>query len=887
MRAMSVFDIRPLDSLGGRADWENIFSHSCVKLYAGDIPELNQYDGWIGLSITKSDHRHILHDISNPFPIPDNSVDAFQSEDVLEQIQYDRLGSIINEIYRVLKPGALFRLSVPDYGCDVLKVRSTKDAQGNIIFDPGGGGTPENPGHVWFPRINNLMTLLDKTAFAMYGTINYLHYWNIDNSFITKPIDYSKGYVQRTPDIDMRVQKPYRPMSMVVDLTKINLPDFSANLNTDKNIDGTLPAEISRLLRAATAIHVNQQMTGVPVTCWQKKVAALDDTAPRCVFLNTYYGAFLNSHYARQPQLHKAGYAEHKQALQETFFGDSNFYSSGLVKAGWRAEDLIINCLPLQRAWARENGYTGTDAEIAIEQLRRLRPDVVYFQDLSVATREFLEVIRPYATLIVGQIASPLPTQMYVKGFDIIISSFPHFVKRFRDMGVTSYYQPLAFAPHVLSNLDTSRRDIGVSFVGGISGVHGEGTKLLEYLASTTPIEFWGYGASSLPPNSPIRARHHGEVWGMEMFHALARLAITVNRHIDVAENFANNMRLFEATGCGALLITDYKDNLNELFEIGKEVVAYRSPEECATLVNYYLDHPDEAQQIAKAGQARTLREHTYEKRMEHTAELLKRQLRYKGECERLGAPDLQNISTGFASVQKTQITDSMLAGWQDERIPYRQRALVQQQLDELYKGRPQAIYQVLAEILRPYVYPGCPILEIGCASGYYYEILEYMLGKRMAYTGADYSEPLIKMAKDYYPNAEFHTADGAHLPFKDKQFDVAISSGVLLHVPNFPEHVKEAVRVSNNLVVAHRTPVCRQRPTQYYSKMAYGVETFEMRFNEDEIISIFTSNGLELIKAFEYVWSPEHDVFDLTYLFKRKGNYRTCIRAGFRDSTR
>jgi SAM-dependent methyltransferase len=664
----------------------------------------------------------------------------------------------------------------------------------------------------------------------------------MDDSFVAKPVDYSKGHIDRTPDFDERVKAPYRPMSMIIDLVKVPVP----------------------------APETESSVSVLPGPPQQAK--AVKGQPQLCVFLNTYYGAFLNSHYTRQPKLSGDGYAEQKKALQETFFGDSDFYSSGLVKAGWRAEDLIINCLPLQMAWASENGFTGTDAEIVIEQLRRLRPDVVYLQDLSVATCEFLELIRPHTTLIVGQIASPLPAQAFVEGFDIIISSFPHFVKRFRDMGVTSYYQPLAFDPRVLMCIDTSRRNIGVSFVGGISGVHGKGTQLLEYLASTTPIEFWGYGALSLPSNSPIHARHRGDVWGREMFQTLARSAITINRHIDVAENFANNMRLFEATGCGALLITDYKDNLSELFDIGKEVVAYRSPEECATLVKYYLDHPDEAQQIAKAGQARIHRDHTYEKRMKHTAELMERHLRYKGESARLGAPDLQNISTGFASLQKTQVTDAMLAGWQDENIPRKQRALVQQQLDEMYKGKPQVIYQVLAEILRPYIYLECPILEIGCASGYYYEILEYMLGKRIAYTGADYSEPLIKMARDYYHNADFHATDGAHLPFEDKQFDIAISSGVLLHVPNFPEHVKEAVRVSSNLVVAHRTPVCRQRPTQFYSKMAYGVETFEMRFNEDEIVSTFTSNGLDLIKAFEYETNPDHDVFDLTYLFKRKG---------------
>ena len=111
------------------------------------------------------------------------------------------------------------------------------------------------------------------------------------------------------------------------------------------------------------------------------------------------------------------------------------------------------------------------------------------------------------------------------------------------------------------------------------------------------------------------------------MYRALARSRITLNRHINVAENNANNMRLYEATGVGAMLLTDRKDNLQDLFEIGREVVAYSSKEEAAELVRYYLEHPQEAEQIAKAGQARTLREHTYAHRMQELVPILNRYL--------------------------------------------------------------------------------------------------------------------------------------------------------------------------------------------------------------------------------------------------------------------
>jgi spore maturation protein CgeB len=100
------------------------------------------------------------------------------------------------------------------------------------------------------------------------------------------------------------------------------------------------------------------------------------------------------------------------------------------------------------------------------------------------------------------------------------------------------------------------------------------------------------------------------------MYAVLARSRLTLNTHGIVSGSDANNLRLFEATGMGALLVTDHRRNLGELFDAGTEVVTYRDPGEAAAVVNYYLDHPLEAARIAAAGQARTLREHTWADRM-------------------------------------------------------------------------------------------------------------------------------------------------------------------------------------------------------------------------------------------------------------------------------
>lgn len=590
-----------------------------------------------------------------------------------------------------------------------------------------------------------------------------------------------------------------------------------------------------------------------------------------CCFINTFYPGFLESHYQKNPNLLKASYKEQHDSLVKECFGDSDFYSTGLRTAGCKAEDLIVNCAPLQEAWSKEQGSSVEGLSVAVEQIRKLKPDVIYCQDLNLAP-DFLEAIRPRVKLIVGQVASPYG-QARLDFYDIIFSSFPHFVKRFREMGIASYYQPLAFDLGVLNKVQQvpyESRLIPCSFVGGISPDHQRRREFFEQVAEEIPIKFFGYGKENLSLDSPIRLRHQGEVWGREMFSALTHSKITLNNHIDVAENYANNMRLFEATGCGALLVTDYKDNLADLFEIGKEVVAYRSTEECIALIKYYLEHPTEAAQIAHAGQQRTLRDHSYTIRMEDTARILDRHLGRKVNRSKYSNPNMGAISTGYSSIKRSQIGTQLIEAWKCPEMAERQRALVETELDQMYKGTAPTVYRALAAILHSRMYPRASLLEIGCSSGYYSEVLRYLLDIPIHYTGVDYSEPMIEMARTLYPRADFQVADGARLPYSAGQFYVAVSSCVLLHVPNYPDHIRETIRVAQRYVVAHRTPIFKRKPTEFFEKLAYGVKTVEIRFQEQEIINEFLNSGLILRDQIVIDSNPATDEYTVTYLFEK-----------------
>jgi len=367
------------------------------------------------------------------------------------------------------------------------------------------------------------------------------------------------------------------------------------------------------------------------------------------LIVDSYYPRFLASALpgvlAGEP-----GYATMLQRLLKLRFGTADFYSRNLQALGHEAQDLIFNCEPLQRRWALENGLgsvaggrrlpgalawlplvrrwaTNTDSllQIAVAQIREARPDILYLQDLNLFPPAVLRQLKEEGAirLAVGQIACPLPDWEQLGGLDLILTSFPHYVPRFRARGIASEYFRIGFDPIVLQDIGTQQRDLPCTFVGGISPSHAGRLQLLEHLAREVDIVFFGYGAEDLDRNSPIRARHRGEAWSLDMYRALARSRITVNVHIDVAENNANNMRLYEATGCGALLVTDRKDNLAQLFEPGREVVTYGSAAEAAETIRHFLERPAEAEAIARPGQARTLREHTYPRRMAELVDLL------------------------------------------------------------------------------------------------------------------------------------------------------------------------------------------------------------------------------------------------------------------------
>jgi hypothetical protein len=351
------------------------------------------------------------------------------------------------------------------------------------------------------------------------------------------------------------------------------------------------------------------------------------------LILDTYYEDFLAQWYARNPQMASLSYDQQWRALQDQCFGTADFYSTHLNELGHEAREVVMNCEPLQRQWAAEQGIRHPSSSlirrisrrfrpakgnwlyvVLLEQIKSFRPDILYVLDMNWLDSRFVKEIRALAKSVVGQVACPIAPGVNLGNYDLIISSFPHFVDRFRRAGLASEYMKLAFEPKVGRRL-TKQSGYDVVFVGHVSASHQNRLQFLERIGPAVGLDVWGPGVESLAPGSPLRGSHHGLAWGLEMYQILQQSKIVVNNHIDVAESYANNMRLFETTGVGSMLVTDAKRNLGDIFEVDREVIEYHTADEAIEKIRYYLAHDDLREEIALAGQRRTLRDHTFAQR--------------------------------------------------------------------------------------------------------------------------------------------------------------------------------------------------------------------------------------------------------------------------------
>lgn len=393
------------------------------------------------------------------------------------------------------------------------------------------------------------------------------------------------------------------------------------------------------------------------------------------------YTAYLNYFYhLNYEKLQNLTYEEHQNNIFQDFFSLSNSYEYHFQKLGVKTANIIFNDQVLQKKWATENNCSVTknwQKEIVYQQIKSLKPEVVLFQDCLFSPHQIasLKLDFPFIKLIIGFCCSPYMSRLNeLAAYDFVITCTPCFVKEFKKHNIKSYLIYHAFEPRILDNISIptyEKRKNDFIFLGQLNPYkqfHQERINILNnliknkikpdlyvILPKTTYKEFLRkliYYSIALPiknkniknmlstipqikyiieknttPKATISAQiiktAKPPIYGLEMYKKLANSKIGFNAHIDITGCCAGNVRIFETTGLGTCLITDYKQNMKDIFEDGKEVVLYKNSNEAVEKIKWLFNNPTKMAAIAKAGQKKVLTSHTYQIRAKQLYDLV------------------------------------------------------------------------------------------------------------------------------------------------------------------------------------------------------------------------------------------------------------------------
>jgi len=274
-----------------------------------------------------------------------------------------------------------------------------------------------------------------------------------------------------------------------------------------------------------------------------------------------------------------------------------------------------------QKLWAVEQGLSANTPldQILLAQIEHHRTEVFYNLDPMRYGNDFLARLPGHVRRTVAWRAAPSDGGNFLK-HDVIVNNFPSILEAYRTLGVRSEYLTPAHDPEMDSYAICTERPIDVLFVGGYSRHHRQRAILLEAIAALrdemnvvfhldrsrltrlaeTPLGVVGPLARHKRPRT-VRLVAQPPVFGRDLLQALSQAKMVINGAVDMAGIDRGNMRIWEALGCGAAMVSDagrYPAGLKS----GRDFLSYGSSEEAVAHLRALYSDPEKRMALGRMG---------------------------------------------------------------------------------------------------------------------------------------------------------------------------------------------------------------------------------------------------------------------------------------------
>ncbi len=256
-----------------------------------------------------------------------------------------------------------------------------------------------------------------------------------------------------------------------------------------------------------------------------------------------------------------------------------------------------------------------------LQTAEQTRPEIVLVllgSMLSPKTVSKLKQVVPAPLVCWCQDAMTTLGRQYLIGadYDAIFLKDHYLVQHFRSLaGLNAHYLPEACNPDIHKALTClpSEEDAYSCDVCIYGNLYYYRQRVLEQLTDYE-MKCWGNVPQWLVNRVPQMVQGRG-IYEEEKAKALSVSKIVLNL-MHFAEVQGINARCFEVAGCRGFQLVTYSPALEEHFEIGVELDAFRSIDELRSKIAYYLQRPHRRAEMAAASQRRAYAEHTYRCRL-------------------------------------------------------------------------------------------------------------------------------------------------------------------------------------------------------------------------------------------------------------------------------
>ncbi len=194
--------------------------------------------------------------------------------------------------------------------------------------------------------------------------------------------------------------------------------------------------------------------------------------------------------------------------------------------------------------------------------------------------------------------------------FDLCWTSTEDALKKYCVEGALPVYLPEGANPGLHRPWEEPKT-IDVSFAGQCYGNRPDTVRRLD--AEGIRVEAFGYGW----PNGPLSTEE------MVRLYSKSRINLGFGGVEGHEETYCLKGRDFEIPMSGGLYLTEYHPELQRVYDLGKEIVAYRGFDDLLANIRRLLADPERAERIRLAGFRRARKEHTWEMRFERLFSLM------------------------------------------------------------------------------------------------------------------------------------------------------------------------------------------------------------------------------------------------------------------------